>query len=175
MIDLRAPAPRAGVWVAFVAVAALAYSAGRWWEPQQAEAQIVTLTKFKDRIVEKRVESASKSRERIVYRERETRPDGTKIERETERALTLAKSSVNASTETERSGSTLTESKSSVTDRPQWRVSVQAGAALRAPAVDLAGPLVIGAQIDRRILGGVSVGLWANTVGAGGVAVSAEF
>lgn len=56
-----------------------------------------------------------------------------------------------------------------------WRIGVQVGASLVAPKLPITGPLVIGASIERRIIGGVSAGLWANTVGAGGASVSVEF
>ncbi len=62
-----------------------------------------------------------------------------------------------------------------VTLRPDWRVGVLAGASLRGPLLPIAGPLVIGVSAERRILGGVSAGIWVNTVGAAGASVSVEF
>lgn len=62
-----------------------------------------------------------------------------------------------------------------VTVQPAWRVALQAGASLREPAIPLTGPLVLGVQVEHRIAGGVSAGVWANTVGAAGVSLSAEF
>jgi hypothetical protein len=62
-----------------------------------------------------------------------------------------------------------------VTLRPDWRVSLTAGASLVTPAVPITGPLVIGASVEHRIVGPFSAGLWLNTVGAGGVVLSGEF
>lgn len=62
-----------------------------------------------------------------------------------------------------------------VTLRSDWRVSVLAGASLRDPLLPIAGPLVLGMSAERRIAGGLSVGLWVNTFGAAGGVVSMEF
>lgn len=62
-----------------------------------------------------------------------------------------------------------------VTLRPQWRVSLLAGASLPKPALQLYGPLVLGAEVDYRIVGGLSAGVWLNTVGAAGLALTLEF
>lgn len=61
------------------------------------------------------------------------------------------------------------------TVRPDWRIGALVGASLKEPALPLTGNLVIGVQVERRIVGGVSVGAWANTVGAAGGVVSVEF
>ena len=61
------------------------------------------------------------------------------------------------------------------TVRPDWRVGALVGASLKEPALPLSGNLVLGVQVERRIIGGVSVGAWANTVGAAGGVVSVEF
>ena len=62
-----------------------------------------------------------------------------------------------------------------VTLRPDWRVGALVGASWNAPLVPIAGPLVLGVQVDRRIVGGLSAGLWVNTVGAAGGVISLEF
>lgn len=62
-----------------------------------------------------------------------------------------------------------------VTLRPDWRVGVLAGASLREPWLPIAGPLVLGVQVDRRIVGGLSLGVWVNTFGAAGGALTLEF
>lgn len=62
-----------------------------------------------------------------------------------------------------------------VTLRPDWRIGAQVGASLHAPALVITGPLVLGVTVERRIIGGVSAGLWANTVGAAGASLSVEF
>lgn len=57
----------------------------------------------------------------------------------------------------------------------QWRVGVDIGGSLKAPLLPLAGPLVLGARVERRILGPVWGGVWASTYGAAGVGVTSEF
>ena len=63
-------------------------------------------------------------------------------------------------------------------ERPQWSVTALAGASLGSPPhliPGLPGPLVVGAVLERRILGPLSAGLWATSSGAGGVSVRFEF
>lgn len=62
--------------------------------------------------------------------------------------------------------------------RPQWAVTALAGASLGSPphlVPGLPAPLVVGAQLERRILGPLSVGLWATSSGAGGVSARLEW
>ena len=49
------------------------------------------------------------------------------------------------------------------------------GASLREPLLPVAGPLVLGASLERRIVGGLSAGAWLNTVGAAGASLSVEW
>ncbi len=114
---------------------------------------------------------------RFVVRDRVVTPDGTVREREEERTTTderaIANSSENA-TKTEvvfRDRDVVR----TTTLRPDWRVGVLVGGSLKEPWLPIAGPLVLGLQVDRRIIGGLSVGIWANTYGAAGGAVSFEF
>lgn len=112
-----------------------------------------------------------KTETKIVYRDRVVTPDGTVKERSVEKTASredLERDS-KVSAESFRSSSSVT------TARPDWRVGVLAGASLQAPAVPLAGPLVLGVQLERRITGGLSAGAWANTSGAAGAIVSLEF
>lgn len=77
-----------------------------------------------------------------------------------------------------KSSSLLTESKTetTTTQKANWRVGLQVGASLVKPALPITGPLVLGASVEGRIAKTpVSVGVWANTVGAGGASVSIEF
>lgn len=94
---------------------------------------------------------------------------------------------------TERRGETMTQAQTSqeshatqlqehtvtiTAARPQWSVTALAGASLGSPLhliPGLPGPLVVGAQLERRILGPLSAGLWATSSGAGGVSVRLEF
>lgn len=84
-----------------------------------------------------------------------------------------------AGTETETSKRTSDSTGSSVvtvTARPSWRISAQVGASLVTPKLPIAGPLVVGASVEARLAQTpFSVGLWGNTVGAGGVVLSGEF
>lgn len=61
------------------------------------------------------------------------------------------------------------------TYRPEWRLSLLAGASLQTPALPLAGPLVVGVEVSRRVLGPVWVGVWGLTAGAAGVSIGVEF
>lgn len=61
------------------------------------------------------------------------------------------------------------------TVRPDWRVAAQVGMSIQEPAIPITGKLVIGVQAERRIAGGLSAGIWANSVGAGGAVISLEF
>jgi len=54
-----------------------------------------------------------------------------------------------------------------------WRLSLRGGVVL--PEITSGKPWVVGAEVDRRILGPISMGLWADTRGAGGVAVTFDF
>ncbi len=59
-------------------------------------------------------------------------------------------------------------------NRPTWRLTADVGAAAIPPWITLTGPLVVGAAVEYRLIGGVWVGVWVNTVGAGGVRVAGE-
>lgn len=158
-----------------VAALAAAFGAGRFSAPMKVETRDVERVVYKDRIVEKIVTVTAKAERRIVYRDRVVTPDGTVTEREVERT---ASREVERSTDdktTTREGSSERVIERTVTQRPNWRVGVLVGASLRDPLLPIAGPLVLGAQVDYRIAGPFSVGLWANTGGAAGLAVSIEF
>lgn len=58
--------------------------------------------------------------------------------------------------------------------RPRWQLGLMAGVGLD-PAIDLAGPLVLGAQASVRLLGPLRAGAWATTNGAAGGQVLLEF
>lgn len=168
------PAELAKRGAVLVAVALVAFSAGRFTAPERVETRV----EFRELSVEELTRGMNFTRTvtRTIYRDVTTTitDAGTTItdrtvEREgddTHRAETLA-----GSRSTEAAGETVR----TVTVRPDWRVGVLAGASLRDPALPLSGPLVLGVEVDRRIVGGVSAGVWANTVGAAGVAVSVEF
>lgn len=168
--------------VAVVVVGALvggAFAAGRFSAPRVVETRDVERVVYKDLSVEDLTKNyaATKVITKTVWRNVIVRPDGTKEDKTIEREG--ADEKINAK---ERSAkTTVSEGErerivtKTVTLQPDWRIGVQVGASLRQPALPITGPLVIGVQAERRIVGGVSAGLWANTVGAGGAVVSVEF
>lgn len=171
--------PTARQWVAggiaLVVLLALSFSAGRYTSPAKVDVREVEKIVWKDRIVEKVVTKKAKAVDRIVYVDRVVMPDGEIREKTSTRTITDARELVNTDKASESEGKA-DSSKATVTSaRPDWRVGVLVGASLREPLLPLAGPLVIGASVERRIIGGVSAGAWVNTGGAAGAAVSVEF
>ncbi len=102
--------------------------------------------------------------------------DGTVVEKIVERTVTKEDEKKTTDTDTKRDG-TSDHSKSIVTTlRPNWRVGVLVGASFQAPLLPISGPLVIGAEAQYRIAGGLWAGLWTLPQhGAIGVSVSFEF
>lgn len=158
-----------------VGTAAASFSAGRFVAPAKVELREVEKVVWKDRIVEKVVTKKAKAVDRIVYVDRVVMPDGEIREKTSTRTITDARELVNAEKASESEGKTETKKEAVTTARPDWRVGVLVGASIREPLLPLAGPLVIGASVERRIVGGVSAGAWLNTVGAAGASVSVEF
>lgn len=156
-----------------------AFSAGRFSAPLQVQTIDTVSVKFQDRIVEtiKTVEVKGKTETRIVFRDRVVTPDGTVTEHEREETKTKEDTvktddGVKLSDRVNTVDSTHTQT---VTLRPSWRVGLQVGASWPKPLLAFAGPLVVGLQVDYRIVGGLSAGLWINTFGAAGAALSFEF
>ena len=59
--------------------------------------------------------------------------------------------------------------------RPAWSVSLMPGAQLLgSKAVTLWGPLVVGASVEHRFIGPVSLGIWASTSGAAGITLRGD-
>ncbi len=163
---------RKGVVLGLVALVlcALAFSAGRFSAPEQVRWQTLDL-KTEDIT---RGFTFARTVTRTVYR--------NVITTVTDAGTTIADNSIehegeaSTGTETETAKrAELVEREQTVTLRPEWRVSGQVGASLVTPAIPITGSLVVGVSVERRIIGGVSAGLWGNTVGAGGVVVSGEF
>ena len=63
------------------------------------------------------------------------------------------------------------------TRAPTWDVSLLAGASLREPlvAVPSASWAVVGASVQRQIVGPFTAGVWINSVGAAGVSAGMRF
>jgi hypothetical protein len=171
--------PRARQWVAggiaLVVLLALSFSAGRFTAPVKTDVREVEKVVWRDRVVEKVVTKRAKAEERVVYVDRVVSPTGEVREKRTTHTLTDARELVDLGKTSESTGTSTSSSSSTTTARPDWRVGVLVGASLKEPLVPIAGPLVLGASVERRILGPFSVGAWVNTVGAAGASVSGEF
>lgn len=60
--------------------------------------------------------------------------------------------------------------------KSSWGISLMPGYQWHGtPFVDAKGPLVIGASVEHRFIGPVSLGAWGSTSGAAGVTLRAEF
>lgn len=168
-----------------------AFSAGRFSAPLKVETRDVIKTVYQDKIVDRvqyvdkvvTVQAEAKTVTRTVYRDVERKPDGTVIDHTITKEgatddktskVTDDKAKTEAKTE-QVSASTLQEHTQTVTLRPSWAVTLQFGASLPKPWLPLYGPLVIGAEVDYRIVGGLSAGVWISTFGAAGLALKLEF
>jgi len=114
----------------------------------------------------------------VVYRDRTVSPAGAVHETSVERTESVAVSEV-LTQGTKAFDHAVSSNSSSVTTatpvRPNWRVSLQAGASLNAPLIPLAGPLVLGVEFQGRLVGPLSGGVWVSTYGAAGLSLSLEF
>lgn len=169
----------AGVLVTLVG----AFSAGRFSAPRQVQVIDTAHLVFQDRVVEKiktvEVQVQAKAETKIVYRDRVVSKDGTVTEHEVEKTATATQTS-DVKTDTDkkaeqRNDSIETTHQQTVTLQPKWGVGLLVGASYPKPLVPIAGPLVLGAEVDYRIIGGLSAGIWLNTFGAGGIALRFEF
>ncbi len=151
-----------------LALLAGAFSAGRFSAPLKVETRDVEKIVFRERVVTVTVAAKTK----IVYREKVTTPDGTVTERESERTETKKDTKRDDASE----GAKDTERVSITTLRPSWRVGVLVGASYQQPLLPIAGPLVLGATFDYRLVGGLWVGVWTlPQYGAVGLGISFEF
>lgn len=167
--------------IAGVAVAGLAaaFSAGRFSAPRKVETRDVEHVVFKDKIVEvvKTVEVKAKAETKTVYVDRVVTKEGEVRERIVEKTDTKEDTKRDTDSRRDEDRYKITERiiERTVTLQPDWRVHLLAGVTMQDPALRLTGPLVLGVQVDRRIAGGMSFGVWGNTFGAAGVALSLEF
>lgn len=126
---------------------------------------------------------AAEAKTQIVYRERTTKPDGTVVERTSERTDTHAVTHTDTLATSDHS-STTDRTRTVTTPLPDWRVGLLAGAGVQfLPTPSVA--LEVGLHVERRLIGPLSAGLWvlvqpplAPTVPlrvAGGVSLSLEF
>lgn len=165
----------AGVALALVG----AFSAGRFSAPLKVQTIETVKTVFQDRVVEKikTVEVQAKAETKIVYRDRVVTKDGTVTEHTVEKTDTKSEDVKKGSDDelATHTGSTETLKQTTTTLRPDWRVGILVGGQLGKPFLPIAGPLTVGLQVDRRIIGGLSVGVWAFSGGSAGLGVSFEF
>jgi hypothetical protein len=67
------------------------------------------------------------------------------------------------------------ETHTSTPGRPAWSVSLMPGYQWHGtPALDAKGPLVIGASVEHRFIGPLSIGLWGSTAGAAGITLRGD-
>lgn len=164
-----------GVVVALLALAG-SFSAGRFSAPAVI-ATAVQLQAVRVEVVhevEKKVYLRAKAQ--LVTTDKTTDPKTGLV---TEHSVTKTDTTVSLNDDKNRAA-TLNDSSSSlstktVTNLPRWRLSLQVGASWPKPLLPIAGPLVLGASGEYRILGGWSAGVWLNTYGAAGVVTSLEF
>ncbi len=172
--------PRGGLIAAGVVLALVgAFVGGRFSAPEQIRyEEHETLTTHEATVYTKvlRVEVV-KHETKVVVRDRIVSPDGTVREHEEERSSTDERAVTDAHEAETKTVEVFRDRDvvRTVTLRPDWRVGVLAGGSLQKPWLPIAGPLVLGIQVDRRIIGGLSAGVWANTGGAAGLAVAFEF
>lgn len=165
---------RAGIALAGVLLLVVGFSAGRFSAPVVVSERV----EYKAMAVEDITRGYTFAKKVEVTRWRnvvtQITDAGTTItEQSGEREGAL--SAATGTEQSNRSQSAETVKDISTVSRPDWRIGAQVGASLREPALVITGPLVLGVTVERRIIGGVSAGLWANTVGAGGASVSVEF
>lgn len=156
------PRSRWLTWPVLLLGFAAAFGAGAVLGPERVEVRTELVE------VVRKVQVKAKTKEVVRYVKITTLPDGTKTEERSEREALK----VDTTTRTDSSSS----SASSRSMLPSWRVGLQAGATWREPALQLAGPLVIGVSVEARLAKTpVSVGAWGSTYGAAGGSVSVEF
>lgn len=134
-----------------VGVAVAGYAFGRYAQP--AKVEIKTETVIKEVTVEKK---------NVVTEIKEIKhPDGTT---ETNTKITDLTNTINKNTSDSKSESTTTYS------RPQWKVQ-----ALLSPQMSPVFGPIYGLDVERRILGPISVGAWGNVDKKFGISASIEF
>lgn len=136
--------------IAVVILIGLAYAVGRYLQPNKIE--VITETIIKEvEVIKRDIE---------IIKEKETRKDGTIVERETTR---------DKSTET-RDRDQKDKSHSIVSnEKPQWRVRGDVGYSFRDK------DNVYGIGFEKRYMGPISLGLWGNNKEQAGFSASFEF
>lgn len=153
---------------------ALAFSAGRFAAP--AKVHVVTVVDTQVIKVEAKAKVASRNRQVDRKVERVTTPDGTVTETITDKSRVTAMTNEVTTSETAATSSVKTE-KVQVNDYPRLTVLVLAGYSHN-PGVQLipqAGPLAVGAMVNYRIAGPLTVGVGALSTGTVFAGAGAQF
>lgn len=172
--------------VAFVALVVGAFFVGRFFGPEKVETRyeerVVVHVQIQTKTVIKTAETKVVFKDR--WREKVTQPDGTVIERESEKehSKTDTKTETATETKTDSQSERVVTAEKKVTLSPDWRLSARFGVDI-STAARAQPQWIVGLQVDRRIIGGFSLGLWGQkqfTVNvldgwAAGFAVSFDF
>jgi hypothetical protein len=152
-----------------------AFAAGRASSPE-SEVREVERVVYKDKVVEvvKTVTVREQAQARVIYRDRVTKPDGTRVEREVERTETKATEHAQAEAARASTAEGQRVAERTVTPRqPQWRAGVLVGAQLRLDPLGVSP--AVGAHVERRLLGPLWLGAWGLHTGSAGLSLSLEF
>jgi hypothetical protein len=107
----------------------------------------------------------------ITEAETTTRAATDTATHETKQASTKVEKQADASR-----SDTVVELHTSTAVRPSWSLSLMPGYQWHGtPFIDAKGPLVIGASVEHRFIGPVSLGAWGSTSGAAGATVRMEW
>jgi hypothetical protein len=149
-----------------------AFLAGKYASPAKVverirvETKTVTVTEWKDRVVEKRVQGPVRVVEHITEKPGAERTITRWIDRGPVTTDTTRDGSGSSATKTDAK----TDSSRTVTAQPSWRIEGQAGWSRLSPSPDL-----YGINISRRVVGTVWVGGWARTDKTAGASLGVEW
>jgi hypothetical protein len=163
--------------IAVIVILILAFLGGRYTTPTKVveTERIVYQEKIVEKIVEKKVEVAAKTK--VVYRTTTITKEGeTKI---VEVEKTEKKTEKKTDSETNKDKEIVKEdTRTKLTEyaRPQWKVGALVGYDFSpVKPLDFAHGLTLGAHVERRLAGPIWVGVWAFHTGAVGASLSVEF
>lgn len=163
-------------WI-FAVLLVVAFAGGRFSQVAEKQVEFKDKLVYVDRVVEKIVEIEKKHEDkvRIVYRE--TKPDGTKTEREEERTKTDTEKAAERTVEKVVTIDREVIKNVTVKLQPRVMIGVLVGydhspSFLKIPNVP---NLALGAEVKVRIAGPVSVGIWGLNTGVVGGSLSVSF
>lgn len=179
---------------AFLAMLVLAYATGRYLQPANVveKEKVVTRVEIQEKIVEKVVEKKVyvEVEAKVVHKETTTvkGKDGT----ETTKTVEDTKSDTHKNGEDTKTADKVVErvvekvvikevEKIVTAAKPNWRLGPMVGVDLRTALggppqlIPQLGPMVIGVQVERRVLGPISLGVYGQTSGVVGASLTVEF